>query len=188
MLRLLASTILIIYASCGLSQEFKLTRDNESYAIESKTERNQYYYSERSTDLQNWYYDGMPSFIGDGTEVSFDLSFPLEKLDLDDFFVRIHKGEKIDQSEFESGVPVLILHYKPFYPVDLRAAGVEGSVTIEFILEANGAMRNFRIFASTHPEFSEAALEAIVHWKYYPARENGNFIPSIARQQFVFIP
>ena len=63
-------------------------------------------------------------------------------------------------------------HVDPIYPSDPRAAGGGGIVVLEAVIGTDGAVRNTRILQGA-PFFDEAALAAVKHWQYTPARLNG---------------
>ncbi len=61
----------------------------------------------------------------------------------------------------------------PEYPIELRNAKVEGSVTVEFIVAQDGTVHEPRIVRSTHAGFEEPVLAAITQWRFAPGRRRG---------------
>ncbi|HEX4858347.1 MAG TPA: energy transducer TonB [Usitatibacteraceae bacterium] len=47
------------------------------------------------------------------------------------------------------------------YPVQARRDGIEGDVTVRFLVGADGAIRDIEIVSSTHREFNAAVLSAV---------------------------
>ncbi len=66
---------------------------------------------------------------------------------------------------------------EPVYPYALRREGVEGSVEVAFVVGPDGMVRSAHAVRSTHREFEEAALRAVLKWKFEPGRSNGRPVP-----------
>ncbi|HYR07712.1 MAG TPA: energy transducer TonB [Longimicrobium sp.] len=64
------------------------------------------------------------------------------------------------------------------YPFRLRAAGVEGDVTLTFIIGRDGRveMRSVTVVASAHPELTEPTLRALAMMRFRPARVSGEAV------------
>jgi TonB family protein len=63
--------------------------------------------------------------------------------------------------------PVPIRVRQPVYPPGALSRGIEGHVTLEFKLDADGSVRDLRRISSTPAGvFDEAALDAMRFWKY----------------------
>jgi TonB family protein len=74
-------------------------------------------------------------------------------------------------------VPRLIPESKvePIYPVKAKRIGIEGSVTLSLVVEADGSVSDPTVL-TCEPEghgFEEAAIEAVKQWKYEPATLDG---------------
>ncbi len=75
----------------------------------------------------------------------------------------------------------------PLYPPRAQRAGIEGSVTVEFTITADGGVREPRIVSSDPPEvFDEAVLNAILKWKFNPKVVDGRPVERRARQVVKF--
>lgn len=74
-------------------------------------------------------------------------------------------------------VPRARLQGAPAYPVALRQAGVEGSATVEFEVDASGVVVSARARQSTAREFEEAAVRAVLRWRFEPGRKDGRVVP-----------
>jgi TonB family protein len=68
--------------------------------------------------------------------------------------------------------PKKIKDVKPIYPPDALAAGVEGIVIIETTIAADGGVANAQILRSV-PALDQAALDAVLQWKYTPTVLDG---------------
>lgn len=82
--------------------------------------------------------------------------------------------------------PKLIRSEAPIYPSALKNAGVSGQVEASFIVDATGRVYEIKINNSTHPEFSQAAVEALKEWRFEPTTQNGEAVPSRVYQVLRF--
>ncbi|MCW5548659.1 MAG: energy transducer TonB [Opitutaceae bacterium] len=71
----------------------------------------------------------------------------------------------------------------PAYPFDLRHAGIEGEVVVEFIVDTAGRVQNAFVVRSTHRGFEAAALQAIGQWRFSPGRQDGRAVNTGRVQQ-----
>jgi TonB family protein len=72
--------------------------------------------------------------------------------------------------------PVVRVRVPPVYPGSMRDAGVNGRVTIAFVVTAQGDVADAHIIDATHPEFEPAALDAITQWKFDPGIKGGRAV------------
>lgn len=56
----------------------------------------------------------------------------------------------------------------------MRAAGVNGEVTVGFVVDLNGDVQEPVVIKSSRPEFEAAALAAVSQWKFEPGQQGGN--------------
>ena len=82
-----------------------------------------------------------------------------------DPIVRIRVGEKVQQMALTSGS-------QPDYPEEARAKGVEGVVTLEALIGADGAVQSVAVI-SGDPMLVPSALESVKNWMYRPTWLNG---------------
>lgn len=71
-------------------------------------------------------------------------------------------------------VPRARLQPAPVYPADMRAAGMEGTVTVEFMVDEAGNVHNPVVLSATLPGFTDAALRAVARWKFEPGRKHNH--------------
>ena len=63
---------------------------------------------------------------------------------------------------------------KPVYPASMREAGREGSVPLEAIIGRDGTVLSVRVAtAQVHPDFAQAAIDAVQQWQFTPTMLNG---------------
>ncbi len=71
--------------------------------------------------------------------------------------------------------PANVRRVNPVYPVSMREAGREGVVTIEAIIGVDGLVTSARVLsAQVHPDFGNAALQAVRQWEFTPTLLNGS--------------
>lgn len=69
--------------------------------------------------------------------------------------------------------PVARFQARPHYPSALSAAGIEGHVIVEFVVDVAGDVRQARAIRSTRSELEEPAAEAVAKWKFKAGRKEG---------------
>ncbi len=72
--------------------------------------------------------------------------------------------------------PIARVRQSPSYPYDMRRAGINGSVLVEFIISTEGDVIQTQIIKSSHREFEMPALQAVQKWKYKPGRRRGQVV------------
>jgi protein TonB len=68
--------------------------------------------------------------------------------------------------------PVLLHEVKPVYPPEAREQKVEGTVTMDVIIDATGSVYEAMVVESI-AGLDQAALDAVRQWKFQPALLNG---------------
>lgn len=81
--------------------------------------------------------------------------------------------------------PRLLRQLKPRYPQEAFVKRIEGTVIVEFVIDAAGHVVAARIFQSV-PPLDAAALEAVREWVFTPAFKHGVPVASVARAPVVF--
>lgn len=72
---------------------------------------------------------------------------------------------------------VPLVRVEPMYPRSAMQRGVEGYVTVEFTISANGTVKDAKaVDADPKGVFNQAALAAVRKWKYNPKIENGQAV------------
>jgi periplasmic protein TonB len=74
--------------------------------------------------------------------------------------------------------PRKVFDRAPEYPSLAKAAGIQGLVIVEVIIDEHGDVTNARVLRST-AVLDQAALDAVRRWKFSPARLNGEAIPVV---------
>ncbi len=75
----------------------------------------------------------------------------------------------------------------PPYPRAAGRRGEEGSVEMLVFVGADGAVSSVEVAVSSgHPDLDRTATEAVSHWHFHPARQNGVPVPMQIMQVFNF--
>jgi TonB family protein len=67
--------------------------------------------------------------------------------------------------------PKKIKHVAPVYPDDARAAGVQGVVILEVLIDENGDVSDAKVLRSV-PMLDQAAVDAVRQWRFTPTLLN----------------
>jgi protein TonB len=86
--------------------------------------------------------------------------------------------------------PVLISRVQPDYPTAERRAGREGTVVVTAVIDKDGQPRDPKVIRSVSPVLDAAATEAVLRWRYRPARLEGRDVAvyTVMRLAFVLDP
>lgn len=77
----------------------------------------------------------------------------------------------------------------PNYPATLRAARIEGSVSVRFVVDTTGRVlvNSVIVDAADHPLFAEAVIDALRRARFTPAELRGRRVAQLVAQPFVFV-
>jgi len=92
-----------------------------------------------------------------------------------------------DATEVESQVAIET-GMRPEYPAQLRASGIEGRVTVEFVVDETGKAdaSTFRILSATNDLFAQSVKRAVIRSRFRPASIAGKPVAQLVQQLFVF--
>ncbi|HEX3158447.1 MAG TPA: energy transducer TonB [Gemmatimonadaceae bacterium] len=96
-----------------------------------------------------------------------------------------------DQQYFEFQVeePVsYVTGVAPQYPAELRAAGVNGSVMAQFVVDTMGRVEvgTFKAIESSHDLFTESVRRTLPELRFTPAKVGGRRVRQLVQQPFMF--
>jgi TonB family protein len=74
--------------------------------------------------------------------------------------------------------PTRIVYVKPEYSESARAAKAQGIVVLEAQIELDGRVCNPRVLRSI-PLLDQSAIDAVLQWRFTPAKLNGAAVPVI---------
>ncbi len=72
----------------------------------------------------------------------------------------------------EIQAPRLISYIPPAYPETAKAKGIQGTVVLSVVLNAEGRIASAKVLKSI-PELDQAAIDAVMQWRYEPMMANG---------------
>jgi protein TonB len=84
--------------------------------------------------------------------------------------------------------PRAVFQASPMYPAAIRSKKLEGVVTLIFVVDANGKVKEPRVEQSTHTAFDGPALDAVKQWKFEPAVKGGERVACKMRVPIRFQP
>ena len=102
----------------------------------------------------------------------------------------IDRGVYQANSALEGFHPAVLLSQPtPRYPAALQAAGVAGSIVVEFVIDTAGRVErgSVRIVESSQREFEDAARGAVLGARFRPAHLAGRPVRQITRQRVRFV-
>ncbi len=86
-------------------------------------------------------------------------------------------GDSLKPAVFEPALldhaPVARSRANPVYPFDERRRGLEGSVLVDFIVDASGTVYGARAVPPSATGFESAAVQAVSKWKFQPGMKSG---------------
>ena len=100
-------------------------------------------------------------------------------------------GEPLDGIIFELGdldePPRPVVQLRPQYPPQARLRQQEGFVTVEFVVNTDGSVDSPTVIdAQPQDIFNQAALRAVVRWRFSPGMRGGEAVAVRVRQRVEF--
>lgn len=101
---------------------------------------------------------------------------------LDAIYEATTQDERFEQAS-------MVFQPAPKYPKALEALGIEGRVTVEFVIDTTGRVQpaSIRILESTHTDFEAAARAAVAGAIFRPARLSAHPVRQLTRQAVRFV-
>ncbi len=94
-------------------------------------------------------------------------------------------GQIFDISQLDQ-IPQATVQGRPLYPFEMRRAGITGTVTVEFIVQKNGVVRDAFALKSTQREFEAEAVKAVMKWRFKPGKRGGAEVDTRMHVDIVF--
>jgi len=89
-------------------------------------------------------------------------------------------------SELLDTRPRLQRPVQPYYPAELARQNITGNVNVEFVIDANGDTRDWKVLSSSDRRFEATALAAVAQWKFMPGTFHGENVAVRATQLIEF--
>ncbi|PYU50428.1 MAG: hypothetical protein DMG48_14025 [Acidobacteria bacterium] len=81
--------------------------------------------------------------------------------------------------------PILITRIAPMYPLSARASGLEGVVILHALIDKEGRVKSADIL-NGDPLLAQAALDAVLQWRYKPSTLGGAPVEAETTARIVF--
>lgn len=100
----------------------------------------------------------------------------------------IEPGSVYTAESVEKAVVLAPGSASPIYPDVLRAAGLDGMVLAQFVVDTLGRadVSTFRVVEASHPLFAEAVRRALPRMRFLPAEAGGHTVRQLVQQPFRF--
>lgn len=82
--------------------------------------------------------------------------------------------------------PSLVNRVSPVHPPALLEKGVDGTAMVSFSIDDKGVVGDVTVVTATHPEFGDAAAEAVKQWSFKPAVRDGVPVTIKVKQEIKF--
>lgn len=79
----------------------------------------------------------------------------------------LRASAETDLTPLVTSGPLIRWAVPPVYPPELRAARIEGNVTLRVTIEKDGSVSDVENWAG-NPKLAQAAIEAVRRWRYWP--------------------
>jgi len=73
-------------------------------------------------------------------------------------------------------IPVATYKAVPVYPYEMKRNGTEGTVTVGFICDTDGNVRDAYVVNSTNRGFDAPAVQAVTKWKFKAGKRGGKVV------------
>lgn len=84
-------------------------------------------------------------------------------------------------------IPVPKFKKSPVYPYRAKRMGVEGYVSVSFIVDKNGKVSNIKILDSQPKNiFDQSVINALSSWEYAPGELNGKNVKTLVSTKILF--
>lgn len=83
------------------------------------------------------------------------------------------QGRPVHRTSPGTEPPTILSQTPPAYPEEARRAGVEGVVVLECIVDEEGRVVSAQVLRGQPLGLSEAAVEAVLQWRYEPVLKDG---------------
>jgi protein TonB len=95
-------------------------------------------------------------------------------------------GSKIFNLADLERAPLARFQAAPEYPFEMKRNGVAGDVLVEFIVDANGAVRDAHAVRSSQREFEASAVRAVSKWTFRPGQKGGRNVATRMQVPIIF--
>jgi TonB family protein len=95
------------------------------------------------------------------------------------------KGDSTHYVDYDTA-PTPVRQIMPAYPDSAKAAGIEGTVYVEFYINEQGIVKTAKVLESSNGLFNEAASIAAMNWEFTPAKKGEKAVAVLIVMPFKF--
>jgi TonB family protein len=99
---------------------------------------------------------------------------------------KLREPVRVPRVQSLARAPKPLAQRMPAYPVELKSKAIEGHAAVRFYVDEEGRVRLPEVIEATAPEFADAALAAVAHWRYEPPQLGGRNIVASDNWAFQF--
>ena len=82
--------------------------------------------------------------------------------------------------------PVVTYRIHPDYTAQAKAAGIEGTTALSFVISIEGRAENIRTVQSLDPDLDANAIECLRQWQFEPGMKDGKLVAVPTKVEFSF--
>jgi len=82
--------------------------------------------------------------------------------------------------------PILVKEVKPQYTPEAKKAKIEGSVTLECVVEPDGTIGDVEVTKSLDAGLDQEAIKAVKQWRFEPGTKDGKPVPVLVTLEMTF--
>ena len=82
--------------------------------------------------------------------------------------------------------PILVKEVKPQYTADAMRAKAQGAVTLECVVQPDGAVGEVRVTKALDPGLDQEAIRAVKQWRFKPGTKDGKPVPVLVTLELTF--
>jgi protein TonB len=90
--------------------------------------------------------------------------------------VTSNMGQIFDLKDLDQQPSPRGMRAEPQYPFEMKRQGINGEVTLQFLVDPQGDVRDVVVIKSSHREFESPAIQAVQKWKFRPGRKGGKAV------------
>ncbi len=83
-------------------------------------------------------------------------------------------------------MPVPLTQTEPVYPPSLVKKNIQGVVVVQFIISTDGNVYDAAVVRAPDKLLGEAAVQAVLQWKFRPGMVNGQPVNSLVEVPITF--
>jgi TonB family protein len=82
--------------------------------------------------------------------------------------------------------PVVVKEARPQYTPDAKDARIQGAVTLECVVQADGTIGAVKVIRSLDTGLDQEAVKAVKQWRFEPGTKDGKPVPVLVTLEMTF--